>query len=62
MSLLDNLITVRRVLEREMAQAAVARLTEAELAALAEYNKALAGLAAAEGGTLTRHSINLNVE
>jgi DNA-binding GntR family transcriptional regulator len=36
MSLLDNLITVRRVLEREMAQAAVARLTEAELAALAE--------------------------
>jgi outer membrane protein TolC len=33
-----------------------------ELAALAEYNKALAGLAAAEGGTLTRHSINLNVE
>ena len=33
-----------------------------ELAALAEYNKALAGLSAAEGGTLTRHSINLNVE
>ncbi len=33
-----------------------------ELAALAEYNKALAGLAAAEGGTLTRHNLNLNVE
>src|SRR5687768_17075121 len=33
-----------------------------ELAALAEYNKALAGLAAAEGGTLTRHSINLSVQ
>lgn len=36
MSLLDDLITVRRVLEREMARAATARLTEDELAALAE--------------------------
>jgi len=36
MSLLDNLITVRRVLERAMAQVAAARLTDAELAALAE--------------------------
>ena len=36
MSLLDNLIAVRRVLEREMARAAATRLTEDELAALAE--------------------------
>jgi DNA-binding FadR family transcriptional regulator len=36
MCLLDDLITVRRVLEREMAQAAATRLTEGELAALAE--------------------------
>jgi DNA-binding FadR family transcriptional regulator len=36
MSLLDNLITVRRVLEREMASAAAERLTDEELAALAE--------------------------
>ena len=36
MSLLDDLITVRRVLEQEMARAAAARLTEDELAALAE--------------------------
>ena len=36
MSLLDDLITVRRVLEHEMAQAAAARLTEGELAELAE--------------------------
>ena len=36
MSLLDDLITVRRVLEREMARAAATRLTEDELAALAE--------------------------
>jgi DNA-binding FadR family transcriptional regulator len=36
MSLLDDLIEVRRVLEREMARAAAARLTEGELAALAE--------------------------
>jgi DNA-binding FadR family transcriptional regulator len=35
-SLLDDLITVRRVLEREMARAAAARLTEDELGALAE--------------------------
>ena len=35
-SLLDNLITVRRVLEREMAQAAAARLTEDEFASLAD--------------------------
>jgi GntR family transcriptional regulator, galactonate operon transcriptional repressor len=37
MSLLDNLITVRRVLEREMASAAAERLTDEELAALAEH-------------------------
>lgn len=36
MSLLDDLITVRRILEREMARAAAARLTEGDLAALAE--------------------------
>ena len=36
MSLLDDLITVRRVLEQEMARAAATRLTEDELAALAE--------------------------
>jgi DNA-binding FadR family transcriptional regulator len=36
MSLLDDLITVRRILEREMAQAAATRLTDAELAELAE--------------------------
>ena len=36
MSLLDDLIGVRRVLEQEMARAAAARLTDAELAALAE--------------------------
>jgi DNA-binding FadR family transcriptional regulator len=36
MSLLDDLISVRRVLEREMAQAAAARLTPDDLAALAE--------------------------
>jgi DNA-binding FadR family transcriptional regulator len=36
MSLLDDLITVRRILEREMAQAAALRLTEGDLAALAE--------------------------
>src|SRR4051794_24330402 len=35
-SLLDNLVTVRRVLEQEMARAAAARLTADELAALAE--------------------------
>jgi DNA-binding FadR family transcriptional regulator len=35
MALLDNLIAVRRVLEREMARAAAARLTDDELAALA---------------------------
>jgi outer membrane protein len=33
-----------------------------ELAALAEYNKALAGLTAQEGGTLTRHNLNINFE
>ena len=36
MSLLDDLITVRRVLEEEMARVAATRLTEDELAALAE--------------------------
>ena len=36
MSLLDDLIVVRRELEREMARAAARRLTEAELAELAE--------------------------
>jgi len=36
MSLLDDLITVRRILEREMARIAATRLTEAELAVLAE--------------------------
>ena len=36
MSLLDNLVIVRRVLEQEMARAAAARLTEDELALLAE--------------------------
>ena len=36
LSLLDNLITVRRVLEQEMARAAAARLTDGELAAIAE--------------------------
>lgn len=36
MSLLDDLITVRRVLEQEMARAAAARLTDGDLAALAE--------------------------
>jgi DNA-binding FadR family transcriptional regulator len=34
MALLDNLITVRRVLEREMARAAASRLTDDDLAAL----------------------------
>lgn len=36
MSLLDDLITVRRVLEQEMARAAAARLTAGELADLAD--------------------------
>jgi DNA-binding FadR family transcriptional regulator len=36
MSLLDDLITVRLILEREMARAAAARLTEGDLAVLAE--------------------------
>jgi GntR family transcriptional regulator, galactonate operon transcriptional repressor len=36
MTLLDGLISVRRVLEREMASAAAARLTDAELAELEE--------------------------
>ena len=36
LSLFDDLITVRRVLEREMARAAATRLTEQDLAALAE--------------------------
>jgi len=35
-SLLDNLVTVRRVLEQEMARAAASRLTKDELASLAE--------------------------
>lgn len=33
-----------------------------ELAALADYNKGLAALAAVEGTTLTRHNLNLTVE
>jgi outer membrane protein len=33
-----------------------------ELSALAEYNKALAGLAAQEGATLTRYNLNVTVE
>lgn len=33
-----------------------------ELAALAEYNKALAGLAAQEGTTLERHNLNLSAQ
>jgi outer membrane protein len=33
-----------------------------ELAALAEYNKALAGLASQEGTTLQRHNLNLNLQ
>jgi DNA-binding FadR family transcriptional regulator len=36
MSLLDSLMTVRRVLEREMTRAAATRLTEADLSALAD--------------------------
>lgn len=36
MSLLDSLVTVRRVLEEEMARAGASRLTVADLAALAE--------------------------
>jgi DNA-binding FadR family transcriptional regulator len=36
LSLLDSLVSVRRVLEREMARAAASRLTEVELAALDE--------------------------
>ena len=36
LSLLDDLIVVRRVLEREMARAAAARLSDEDLAALAE--------------------------
>jgi DNA-binding FadR family transcriptional regulator len=36
LSLLDNLIAVRRVMEREMARAAATRLTARELAALAD--------------------------
>jgi DNA-binding FadR family transcriptional regulator len=36
MSLLDDLISVRRILEREMAREAATRLTEADLAALAD--------------------------
>jgi DNA-binding FadR family transcriptional regulator len=36
LSLLDSLVTVRAVLEREMARAAASRVTEAELATLAE--------------------------
>ncbi|HTZ05502.1 MAG TPA: FadR/GntR family transcriptional regulator [Gaiellaceae bacterium] len=36
LSLLDNMIAVRQVMEREMARAAAGRLTDAELAALAD--------------------------
>ena len=36
LSLIDSLVAVRRVLEREMARAAAPRMTDAELAALAE--------------------------
>ncbi len=43
MSLLDNLISVRRVLEREMARAAAARITEDELASLADNLEQMEG-------------------
>src|SRR5450755_2610140 len=43
MSLLDSLMRVRRVLEREMARAAATRLSEDELAALAENVKRMTG-------------------
>ena len=43
LSLLDDLIVVRRVLEREMARAAAARLTDDELAALAENLEQMEG-------------------
>ncbi|HEX7860602.1 MAG TPA: TolC family protein [Verrucomicrobiae bacterium] len=33
-----------------------------ELAALADYNKALSGLSAAEGGTLVRHNLNVQAQ
>ena len=41
MTLLDDLISVRRVLEREMAAQAAARLTDAELAELEEIADAM---------------------
>ena len=43
MALLDNLIAVRRVLEREMARTAATRLTDDELAALAESLEQMEG-------------------
>ena len=43
LSLLDDLIVVRRVLEREMARAAAARLSDDELAALAENLEQMEG-------------------
>jgi DNA-binding FadR family transcriptional regulator len=43
MSLLDDLIAVRRLLEAEMTRAAASRLTEAELTALAENLDRMAG-------------------
>lgn len=43
MLLLDDLIAVRRLLEREMARAAASRLTEAELATLAENVEQMTG-------------------
>ena len=43
LSLLDDLIVVRRVLEREMARAAASRLTDDELAALAENLEQMEG-------------------
>ena len=43
MVLLDDLIAVRRLLEREMARAAATRLSEDELAALAENVKRMTG-------------------
>ena len=43
MVLLDDLIAVRRLLEREMARAAATRLSEDELAALAENVERMTG-------------------
>jgi DNA-binding FadR family transcriptional regulator len=48
MSLLDDLMTVRRVLEREMAAAAASRLTEDDLASLRASIEGMAGSAAGD--------------